>query len=607
MNKPTKQKNHQPYIPYKESSPFQILPVILFSVFLLIIMRLVVFERPMQQFYWSSDNTLLTDVFSYSRTIVILIIAAVSLIAVLFEILMQTLRIKKTFVYIPMAIYSVLVILSYLFSEYKEFALLGWNDRFEGTLTLLAYMVMFFYTINYVNSEKNIKYVLYPLGVISAFTCTIGILQFYGYSIFKLEAFQKLIIPSEYWNQLDKIVFNVGNATTQFLFNQNYVAFYITLLISLFSMLAIREDNMPKKIMWSALVGILLFNLVGSLSSGGFLGLGVSVIVAVATFGFKRLASWWKSLAILLVFAVLVVVATFPQLSSELKTLSSIPLPKFQEIVIAEELDTPAEAPVAPAKSVIDYIETTPKAILISINGTKLSINVENNNISSVTDVEGKPVELDNNVCSISQGKSQDGSNIAAINIDDMNWYFGLTDQGIFYINEYSKLVEIKPVPTLGFKGNETFGTNRGYIWSRTLPMLKDTILIGYGADTFILYFPHYDYAGRYNVDFITKGHSTFVDKPHNMYLGAAVGTGVISVIALLTIYMFYAVQSFKLYRKLNYTSFIEYAGVGIFIGVCGFLAAGLVNDSNVGVMPLFYGLLGIGISINMMLKRNAQ
>jgi hypothetical protein len=88
------------------------------------------------------------------------------------------------------------------------------------------------------------------------------------------------------------------------------------------------------------------------------------------------------------------------------------------------------------------------------------------------------------------------------------------------------------------------------------------------------------------------------------MYLGSAVGTGILSVFALLAMFILYGIQSFKIYRKSTYSSFLEYSGVGIFIGVVGFLFAGLINDSSVSTMPLFYGLLGTGIAINMILKK---
>jgi len=130
--------------------------------------------------------------------------------------------------------------------------------------------------------------------------------------------------------------------------------------------------------------------------------------------------------------------------------------------------------------------------------------------------------------------------------------------------------------------------------------MMKDTFLIGRGADTFSIYFPQNDYVGKYNIGWDLNN---IVDKPHNMYMQMAVGTGGMSLIAFLVLLAFYFVQSFKIYWGGKFDGFTESVGFGIFLGVLGFSAAGLVNDSTVSVMPLFYGLFGTGAAINIMIK----
>ena len=135
--------------------------------------------------------------------------------------------------------------------------------------------------------------------------------------------------------------------------------------------------------------------------------------------------------------------------------------------------------------------------------------------------------------------------------------------------------------------------------------MMKETVLIGHGADTFAIHFPHNDYVGKYNSGTFTRNINIIVDKPHNMYMGAWIGTGGISVIAFLSLVGIYLFQSIKLYGKSSFADndFLTFVGSGITLGIFGFLVAGLVNDSSVSVMPMFYGLLGTGIAVNMMLS----
>ena len=133
--------------------------------------------------------------------------------------------------------------------------------------------------------------------------------------------------------------------------------------------------------------------------------------------------------------------------------------------------------------------------------------------------------------------------------------------------------------------------------------MLKDTIFVGHGADTYCIFFPQNDYAGKYNAGWPLN---MVVDKPHNMYLEAAIGTGVLSVLALLALFGIYIVQSVRLYFRAAFEkNFTTYAGAGIFFGICGFLATAAVDDSSISVMPMFYALLGTGIAINRMIKRS--
>jgi O-antigen ligase len=95
----------------------------------------------------------------------------------------------------------------------------------------------------------------------------------------------------------------------------------------------------------------------------------------------------------------------------------------------------------------------------------------------------------------------------------------------------------------------------------------------------------------------------SIIDKPHNLYLGIAFDTGVLSLIAFLVFIGMYLLWSFRLYRRrggdpepqgLTYTM-----GCGIFVGVCGFLVGGLFYDGMISVLPLFLGLLAIGIACN--------
>lgn len=139
--------------------------------------------------------------------------------------------------------------------------------------------------------------------------------------------------------------------------------------------------------------------------------------------------------------------------------------------------------------------------------------------------------------------------------------------------------------------------------------MMKQTLLLGHGADTYCLYFPHEDYVGKYNSGSFSYNIDIVVDKPHNMYLGTFINTGGISVAALLALFGLYLAQSIRLYAKISYedNDWLVFTGAGITFGIFGFLVSGLVNDSSISVMPMFYGLLGTGIAVNGLLAQRMK
>lgn len=157
----------------------------------------------------------------------------------------------------------------------------------------------------------------------------------------------------------------------------------------------------------------------------------------------------------------------------------------------------------------------------------------------------------------------------------------------------------------IGFEGKETLGSSRGYIWSRTLPLLKNCMLTGYGADTFTYEFPQNDVLAKYYAyQQYNEGFYITVDKPHNMYLQMFYSNGLIALIAFLGIVVFYLVDCFRLYALRREYRREQIMGAAIMLGVVGYLAAGMFNDSVVSVAPMFWVLLGVGASLNTINRR---
>ena len=596
---------------------FQMLPVLFFTTIIVMIVRMASYTRPMSQFYFlnPSNSDKLTDFFSYYKMVAIIICASVVLLILLYKVFTQSFYVKRSFAYIPMLIYVVFVLLSYFFSDYKMFALWGWTDRFEGTVSLISYMVMLFYIINYISSEKNVKWTVNLLAVVSTILGILGVTQALNHDFFRTHLGKMMITPSSFWGSLDSLNFTFTNQIYQTVYNINYVSFYLTLLIPIFGLLFIRsfmlgkEEPIYRKIIWGALFALLIFNLIGSASSGGLMGMAFVVLVAVIVLN-KRIVAWWKPVVILIALTVIIAGISadrwMPELTNAVKGVTGA-----QEKQ-AEQTDT---------RHKIDYIVTSGNAIELGYQGNELIFTTYPNDPSSlnITDAKGNNMAVTQISGDHPQFQLQDsrfdwitfkparddsGANYIIITTDGYDWPFMITDKGIRYRTGLGRFVEIPKVPTVGWENNFDFGSGRGFIWSRTIPMLKDTVILGHGADTYCIYFPQYDFAGKYDTNSFGNNPNIIVDKPHNMYFGAIVGTGWISMLALLALWGIYLVQSIKIYWKENFSGYLAFVGSGIFLGICGFLLSGIVDDSSVSVMPMFYGLLGTGIAINMMLKR---
>jgi len=626
-------------VPGGDTNVFQLVPAAFFTAFVIMIVRLHNYTRDMTQYYWSSGNSNLSDFFSYYKTLAVFMCVILIILLLLYRVFVQKFYIKRSIIYIPALVYILFVLISYAFSSEKDIAWMGWNDRFEGTLILMCYIFVAFYIMNIVNSEKGVKAIIYPLAGSSFILSLLGISQATDKDFFRTVIGQKMLVPnnplengSTTWQMIDEYAAK-GEQFLQFTFqdreiyqtvyNINYVSFYLTLLIPIFGLLFIHEKgSIIKKIMWGLLFGLTFFNLIGSASSGGILGMFVVVVMAVILFN-KKILTWWKPLVILVVLVLAIGGITFDRWSGELASATGSILnttSSSEQVVDPAENEDEMEMTVAGTSGhKFDYFANKGNTIEFSLDGNKAVIDLSKNDMILINDEEDNPLQASQDPATgivsidderfssimIQPTSDQDGNSlfIIALNGEGRTWTFTFTEDGVALLNDLENTVKLENVPHIGFKDNPAFGSGRGYIWSRSLPMISDTIFAGHGADTYCVNFPHKDYVGKYNAGW---NINMVVDKPHNMYIGIAINTGLLSLIALLFFFGIYLVQSFKIYFRNKIESFASYTGSGIFLGICGFLVAGLVNDSTVSVMPMFYGLLGTGIAINTLIKKTA-
>ncbi|MCI8341844.1 MAG: hypothetical protein HFE62_01305 [Firmicutes bacterium] len=630
-----------------ENKNMIIIPIILVTTVFMFISRAKVLPEQMYGMYWHTGPDYDIDVFVYWKKMFFMTVTALALAFLLWNVVLGKRKINRHIVYIPMAVYCVFVLLSYVFSPYKAIASAGTNTRLEGTWVLIFYMLATFFAMNAVSNEKSVK----TICIAFAISCTV--LGFWGV----LEKFAELKITSLpnflYYPRAIRDSINVtrGGAigyVEWFFTNMNYTSFFMVIPISIFTMASIGSENKVLKTYFAFLTGLIVFCLWGASSMGGIVATACAAIMAVVVFGFANLKKWAKSIAIVIVFVAAASAVSIPSIKNEFKNTLAIEQntknTSGSMVAVETELSQNAqkeeesEAIIEPLSSEkagftivdavdnshvyinaaneikpefhnIDYIKTENNTATFSFEGVSFTISAYDNGNIEVTDSNGNATDEYTKYFTVSSKFSEmlgtgEDTLFLYINTPNCAWPFGMYDGKLYFITAKGEGLELDGnIKTFGFKGHEKFATNRGYIWSRSIPLIKDTIFVGHGADTFEMYFPHNDFAGKYNVGMYSSSLEIIVDKPHNMYIATAINTGLISLLALLAVYGIYIVESFKIYRKREFSSFMEYIGAGIMLAITGILVGGLVNDSVINVMAVSFTFMGVGFAINRMIK----
>ncbi len=401
--------------------------------------------------------------------------------------------------------------------------------------------------------------------------------------------------------------------------NSNYVGTYAVLLLPLAIALILIEKDKAKKLFHLLIsFGAIFFLLAGSLSRAGYLAALVTIPVGFILL-WKKIREqylWFLSIAlysILILFVLNSISGGF--LLEEIKSLNPFYAKKQEERLSFKDIrifGTTAE------------IETDLWSLKISCNDGRFNFyNDRNEPLLHQHNPDNQAIEFVNEPYRDIIGYEYYDDDISwlMLDIEKKDIEFVL-NRGRLWITGYNgQLTQITEVEACGFSKSESFASGRGYIWSRTLPLLKNAIFLGYGPDTFIYEFPQNDIVGKMNYGAIWA----IISKPHSWYLQIATGSGVLSLIILLIFIFWYIASAFKKTKNLS----AEYSSVtddeadlsaaseenkltsdvklkhdqqiisaAILISVVGYCIAGIFNDSSVAVSPIFWMLLGFGLCL---------
>lgn len=571
-------------------------PIIFIVTILPLIVRYYEYDPKLSSFSWFSNQVSAEDYFLYWKqqffTITMIIMVCIIVIRTL--LLKKKLAVQKIF--IPLAVYLVMAILSTIFSKYTSFGFSGIFSQFENLWSIVGYGVVVYYIFLMVENEKDISVLITALLLGALLMALLGVGQAIGKDFWTTRTGQNIILPVE-----QRVNYTINPSFGEkrvyaSLYNPNYVGVYVALLVPIFATLLLFNRKIVQGILYVLVLAGLLISMFGSQSKAGFIGMIAAVILLLILLYKTLLKRWYITLPVCLIAIIAFFGVNYFNDNIYLNTLKN-----------AFTLTKTEKPNLTDIKTLEDRIEITYKENIL-----KIQYFVETNIDFQLTDGDGNVVAcvggsdgLQLNVTDerfpgfvIEPVEFASGFYGFQVLIDGHNWIFAKdvyeNDSSYYYFNIYGKFDKIvthKPA----FTGYESFATNRGFIWSHTLPLFKDYIFLGSGADTFSIVYPQRDYVNLYNYGY----GDNFITKPHCLYLQIGVQTGVISLIAFLLFYLWYFISSIRLYIKHSFNTFLSQVGVGLLIGTFSYMVTGLTNDSSITTAPVFWMLLGTGIAVN--------
>ncbi len=578
-----------------------------------LVVHLYVYDAGLQdQSYYYFDRAE-SDVFLawklYTFTALVFAMACV----LIFKFYHEGKKIRFEKIFVPLGIYAALAFLSSLFSDHPHDAFTGGYEQFESVFALMGYAIAAYYAFLFVETEKDLKFILAALSFGVVCMLLIGLSQAFFTDFYQTKLGARLILPIDQWWNADSMEFKFEKGRVYMsLYNPNYVGSYVSFLFPIYVMLAINKWKFKTRLFLApasiAVATALVLALVGSQSRAGFIGVLFSLLLFLVVMN-KKLLRFITPIT----FVILLIITFIHKMNADS---DNYYLNRLKSIFNNEKREDPKFSDMSADGDVLkltydgntfrikfDYDSSTGSYAFYFTDGDKSAVE-------SHMEGEGEDqwIVPDDERFSMMKiravGLEAVGTAGFTVRIDGRDWHFFNTNTGVKLLSPAGKAATPYTSETFGpLKGHESFASSRGYIWSKTIPLLKDNIIIGSGADSFIYEFPNDDYLSLYN----SHSENMLFTKPHNMYLQIGVQSGVISLIAILVFYVWYFVLGITTYTRIRRFDLFGAVGTGIFVGSFGYMIVQVINDSSITVAPIFWTMMGVGIALLIKTRKDLK
>jgi len=580
----------------KKRSKLYLIPLILFLTVVPLIVRVYPFNTGLSQFNWYSTVDQAVDFFLYYKSMAIVWISAVMCVLLAWRYAAQRREFKLCYEMIPVLVYAVLSLLSTLFSEYRYFSFHGAQEVFETIWVLLGYCVIAFYAYQFVSTIEDVDCIMRWLTIGLGVMLVIGIMQAVGHDLFETKFVNALVSGFDSDGEIS-LVFEKGRVFLT-VYNPNYVASYFALMIPIEVALLVKSKKWIYRIVYALFLAASLVCLLASGNRSGIVAFAVTIVVT-AVLLYKQILKAWKIIIPAAAIAAVIVVAFVSK--------NNFIIEKFVRLFSAPDV----------VEEAVSQIVTGDEDVAVTYLGNEFRVSYEvydDGYVLHMLDADGQELSstLDeqNYIYTILDERFT-GTTVQVVNLNDQvalavrvdnrDWYFQKGEDGTYYYyNVFGRWDKINNPPRFAPQFLEKKFEERGTIWSKTIPMLKNCLLFGTGADTYTMTYPQDDYVNKvYN-----GSQAAIAIRPHCFYLQVATQSGIPALIAVLVFYIWYFITSFRLYHTAAYQNGMEIIGVGLMLATFTYMIISFLNDSTVSVAPIYWVMMGMGVAVNEAVKK---
>lgn len=450
------------------------------------------------------------DVFTYYKFIFLFIMTSILFVLFLYRTYVLNNLLKYSKVQITFGLFMLLVALSVATSKFTTLSLLGMYNRYDGALTTILAVLLFFIATSLTYTRKRFLILAYAFTPVVIINFLLGLLTFYGINLLDRPFVQNIIFPAS----IGADALTEGSKLQTTINNPNYVSGFAAMLTIMYLTLSLFIKQWLHKVIFFILSMISFIMMLTTLSQSGILALAISIVfLVIFLLKYKNFKITFSIFALAIIFFV-----------SSILFLSQENYRVWDETLGLFKIKNP-------------FVE---QSIEESINKSEFSSSIELNFIKEAQ------------------------------------------------ANEQIK-IELPQFPGYGISA----GSGRLYIWDRTVELILQRPLLGHGMDTILYTFPQYEPEKEAGLGYMT----VMVDKPHNIYLGIGYGSGIIALITFLVGVVILLFKSMRyVWNRVGNEKSVYVVAFGLFI--VAYLVQGLVNDNIIGVLPLFWIIMGVVLSL---------